>query len=172
MNPSQISSRCFKPEALAVARLVDHELSFFGNSRRWDGGEATVTGRAGKDAWGVVYRLTLSDSERLDSWQDVRLDGTGAYFHYPTVVVDAEGEQYPVLIYKRFLAGERCPPSEEYLAGVVAGAEANGLPAAYLKELGSIATIKAGFPAPRIFDHELSSTFASNACDCSGLSKE
>jgi gamma-glutamylcyclotransferase len=166
MNPGQISSRCRSPRPCAVARLADHEVAFYGESRRWDGGEATVVGKPGAEVWGVVYELTLADSERLDSWQDVRLDGTGAYFHYPTVVVDAQGKEYQVLIYKRFLSGAPSAPSEEYLSAVIAGAASNALPVAYLERLRRIATVKAGFPVPRIFEHELSSTFATNSCDC------
>ena len=165
MNSRQITSRCSKPEAFAVARLADHELAFFGESRRWDGGEATVINKPGSEVWGGVYKLSLPDSERLDSWQDVRLDGTGAYFHYPTVVIDAKGQEYPVLIYKRFLSGERSDPSEEFMSTVINGAEASDLPADYQEKLRTIATKKASFKAPRIFDHELSTTFAS-PCDC------
>ena len=165
MHPRQISSRCFKPEACAVARLADHTLSFYGDSRRWDGGEPTVTNKPGEDVWGVVYKLTLSDSERLDSWQDVRLDGTGSYFHYPTEVTDAEGNSYPVLIYKRFLSGAACGPSEEFMETVVAGALSRELPAAYLEKLRGIATVKASFPVPRIFEHEREITFGV-PCDC------
>ena len=168
MNPRQIASRCFKPEACAVARLPGHELAFFGSSRRWDGGEATVIPKPGEDVWGIVYKLTLTDSERLDSWQDVRLDGTGAYFHYPTAVLDARGIEYPVLIYKRFLSGAPSSPSEEFMTTVISGAVSHGLPPAYLEKLKSIATVKASFPAPRIFDHEQAVTFGAVSCDCSG----
>jgi hypothetical protein len=171
MNPGQISSRCYKPEACAVARLAGHGLSFYGLSRRWDGGEATVIPKPGEDVWGVVFKLTLSDSERLDSWQDVRLDGTGAYFHYPTVVMDTEGNEYPVLLYKRFLSGKACSPSEEYMDTVISGALFHGLPSAYIEQLGRITTQKASFPAPVIFEHERSTTFGNNSCDCGGLKK-
>jgi hypothetical protein len=171
MNAGQISSRCYKPEACAVARLAGHEISFYGHSRRWDGGEATVIPKPGEDVWGVVFKLSLYDSERLDSWQDVRLDGTGAYFHYPTVVMDAEGNEYPVLIYKRFLSGEPGSPSAEYMDAVISGALSHGLPSAYIERLRSIATVEASFPVPRIFEHERLVTFGNNSCDCGGLKK-
>ncbi len=171
MNPGQIISRCFKAEACAIARLPGHEIAFYGHSKRWDGGEATVTPKTGKGVWGIVYKLTLSDSERLDSWQDVRLDGTGAYFHYPTVVMGMEGNEYPVLLYKRFLSGEPGSPSEEYMDAVISGALFHGLPSDYVEELKGIKTVKASFPAPRIFEHERSATFGNNSCDCGGLKK-
>jgi len=168
MNPGQIASRCFKPEVLAVARLEDYALSFHGESRRWDGGESTVINKPGEYVWGVVYKLTLSDSERLDSWQDVRLDGTGTYFHYPTQVSDAEGNRYPVLVYKRFQAGEPSSPSQELMATIIAGASARELPAAYLEKLRSIATVKASFAVPRIFEHEREISFGV-PCECVGI---
>ncbi len=166
MNLEQITSRCFKPEICSIARLADYQLSFFGQSRRWDGGEATVVPKAGSDVWGVVYKLTLSDSERLDSWQDVRLDGTGAYFHYPTVVTDAAGNEYPVLLYKRFLSGEPTAPTGEYMKTVISGAVDHGLPVEYLECLSAIETVRASFPVPVIFEHERSSTFGVKGCDC------
>lgn len=166
MNPAQISSRCHKPDAGTVACLQDYALSFFGDSRRWDGGEATVTPKPGENVWGVVYKLTLADSERLDSWQDVRLDGTGAYFHYPTEVIDARGNTYPVLIYKRFLSGAPSCPSTEYMDAVISGARHHRLPAAYVEKLRSIKTVIASFPVPRIFVHERSATFGNDSCDC------
>lgn len=169
MNPEQIASRCFKPEACAVACLPGYELSFYGHSRRWDGGEATVIPQPGEGVWGVVYKLTLADSERLDSWQDVRLDGTGAYFHYPTVVMDAQGNEYPVLLYKRFLSGEPGSPSREYLDTVISGALFHGLPSAYLGKLRGMPTVPASFPVPVIFEHERSTTFGHHSCDCGGL---
>ncbi len=169
MNPGQIASRCHKPEVFTVARLPGHALSFFGYSRRWDGGEATVVRRPGEDAWGVVYNLSFSDTERLDSWQEVRLDGTGAYFLFPTEVVDEGGTTHPVLLYKRFYADPPQSPSEEYLDTIVSGAIARGLPAGYIERLKGIGTKKADFPVPRIFDHELSATFGTNSCDCGAL---
>ena len=39
MNETQISARCHKPKAIAIARLADHKLAFFGHSETWDGGE-------------------------------------------------------------------------------------------------------------------------------------
>lgn len=169
MNPGQISSRCYKPEVFAVARLPDHKLSFFGDSRRWDGGEATAVRQPGEDLWGVIYTLSFSDTERLDSWQEVRLDGTGAYFLFPTAVVDKDGNNHSVLLYKRFYSDPPRSPSEEYLDTIISGAISRGLPAGYIEKLKGIETTRARFPVPRIFDHELSATFGTSSCDCGSL---
>ncbi|MDD2335565.1 MAG: gamma-glutamylcyclotransferase [Geobacteraceae bacterium] len=167
MNQGQITSRCFKPEVFAIARLSDHALSFSGYSKRWDGGEATLNSQPGEDLWGVVYKLSFMDSERLDSWQDVRLDGTGSYFLFPTEVIDKDRNTYPVLLYKKFYSDEPRPPSKEYLDTILSGATSHGIPAGYIDTLKRFETKQARFPVPRIFEHERSSTMAGHSsCDC------
>jgi len=170
MNPGLIASRCFKPELHVVARLPGHTLAFFDYSKRWDGGAATLISSPGEDLWGIVYRLSFWDTERLDSWLDVRLDGTGAYFLLPAEVIGVDGATYPVLLYRKFYhGGPRQPPSEEYLETILAGAVARGLPAPYIEKLRQIETQKATFPVPRIFEHEQSPTFGSVSCDCGAV---
>ena len=167
MNPGLIASRCSKPDFRTVARLPGHTLAFFGYSRRWDGGAATLLNSPGEDLWGVVYQFSFWDAERLDSWLDVRLDGTGDYFLLPTEVIGVDGTTYPVLLYRKFYhGGPQQPPSEEYLETILAGAVSRGLPAAYLEKLRRITPRKATFPVPRLFEHEQSSAFGAVSCDC------
>jgi hypothetical protein len=165
MNQDQIKSRCQKPEVLTIARLADHAMAFFGCSKIWDGGQETVVSRVGEDLWGVVYKLSFSDGELLDAWQDVRLNGTGPYFHYPTEVVAPDGSVYQVLLYKKDILDEPQKPSEEYLAHIVKGAVAQGLPEAYINKIKKIPTKKATFPAPckTNFDRSI---LANLSCDC------
>jgi len=149
MNPAQIAARCSKPEVLAIARLAGHRLAFFGHSGIWDSGEETVIRQPGEEVWGVVYKLSFSDAEALDTWQDVRLDGSGAYFHYPSHVIDANGVGYPVTLYKKDASGEPQLPSKEYMAHIVTGALRHGLPVDYIERLKRIETKSAGYPVPR-----------------------
>ncbi len=149
MNPAQLVTRCASPKVLAIARLAGHRLAFFGHSALWDGGEATVVRHPGEEVWGVVCKLSFRDADALDTWQGVRLDGNGSYFLYPSVVVDAKGDSYPVQFYRKDYCGETRKPSEEYLAHIVAGAVAQGLPADYIERLKRIETRKAGYPVPR-----------------------
>ncbi|XP_049901824.1 gamma-glutamylcyclotransferase b isoform X2 [Epinephelus moara] len=63
-----------------VARLKDYKL-VFGNhkglaSDRWHGGVATIEHSPGDEVWGVVWRMSMSDLESLDSQENVTL---GAY---------------------------------------------------------------------------------------------
>jgi len=149
MNPEQMKSRCATNEVIAVARLADHGLGFFGYSGIWDGGQAAVTRSPGEELWGVVYKLPLAGADNLDSWQDVRLDGTGQYFLYPTDVVDTNGLTHQVRMYKKDIHGEPVSPSEGYLNYIVAGASFHHLPASYIEKLKHIPTKKASFPVPK-----------------------
>jgi hypothetical protein len=170
LNPVLIASRCSKPEPLTIARLPDHSLAFFDYSKRWDGGAATLISSPGEELWGQIYKLSFGDTERLDSWLDVRLDGTGDYFLLPTEVIGVDGTTYPVLLYRKFYhGGPQQPPSAEYLDTIIAGAVAQGLPALYIEKLRQIKTVPASFPVPQLFDHERSATFGTHSCDCSGL---
>nr|WP_320115896.1 gamma-glutamylcyclotransferase family protein [uncultured Desulfuromonas sp.] len=169
MSEQQMALRCGgKPQVVAIAHLPNHQASFHGYSRRWDGAEMTVSPQKGATVWGVIYALTLSASERLDAWQDVKLDGTGAYFHYPTEVVGADDTIYPVLVYKKAYQRECEPPSDGYLNTIIAAAEHHHLPEDYVEALRGVTTKKATFEVPRIFEHERSATYAPTSCDGCG----
>ncbi|HEY0330864.1 MAG TPA: gamma-glutamylcyclotransferase [Rhodopseudomonas sp.] len=141
MNAAQIALRCYTPTLVAVARLANHRIGFYGQSAKWGGGEETFVEAPGQDLWGVVYQLSFYDGERLDSWLDVRLDGNGPYFHWPAEVIDANGVSYWALLYKRALLGIQEPPTDAYLEHIVAGAVSHGLPADYIEQLRAIPTV-------------------------------
>ena len=165
MNHKQICARCLKPEVLAVARLPDHRMAFHGYTRTWDGAEETVVPCVGKDTWGVIYKLTFSDAEKLDAWQDVRMDGGGRYFHCPVNVFDAIGRCYPALTYKKDVLNGPTMPSAEYLEHIIAGAMFHGLPRGYVEGLKMHEKTLAGYPVPlgSRFDRAL---LADLSCDC------
>jgi gamma-glutamylcyclotransferase len=149
MNSEQVRARCTNAKLVAVAKLPDHQLAFYGNTPEWDGAEETVLPAPGNEVWGVIYELTPSDKEKLDDWQDALFDGSGAYFHSPAKVTDQQGKEYSVLLYKKAKLGNPEKPSEEYLNFIVQGAVERGLPAAYVDQLRSIETRKAKFAVPR-----------------------
>jgi gamma-glutamylcyclotransferase len=149
MHSEQVRARCTSAKLVAVAKLPDHRLAFYGNSPVWDGAEETVIPAPGQDVWGVIYELTPSDKEKLDDWQDALFDGSGAYFHSPAKVTDQAGKVYSVLLYKKANLGNPETPSEEYLDYIVQGAMDRGLPAAYVDQLRSVESKKAKFVVPR-----------------------
>jgi len=149
MSKEQISARCAKPKVIAVARLADYRLAFFGYSATWDGGEETVIPAPGRDVWGVVYQLSSSDRDRLDDAQDARLDGSGSYFHFPANVTGQDGKVYPVLLFKKDSLGSSQKPSQEYLNFIVEGAVSNGLAGDYVETLRTMESKKAAYVVPR-----------------------
>jgi hypothetical protein len=166
MIPGQIQARCTRPEVLGRARLPGHSVGFFGHSKVWDGAVATVFPTPDRDVWGVLYRLTIVDSDRLDTWQDVRLDGTGSYFHYPTEVVDEDGSSHLVLVYKKESLGEPLAPSRPYLDRIVAGAEERRLPAEYIQGLRAFSAREPAYEVPKksTFDRSLLIDIGCSGC--------
>lgn len=149
LNADLQGLHCPSAKVVATARLPDHRMSFFGRSERWDGGEESVVPRPGDSVYGVVMRLSRSDSDRLDLWRGVKLDGTGRYFHSPADVIGEDGTVYPVLLYVKAERGPFRPPSTEYLEQIVAGAERRRLPAAYVAALRRTESVPATYRVPR-----------------------
>jgi hypothetical protein len=150
MNPAQVTALCgHPPKVVGIASLPGHRLAFYGHSKTWDSGLETVEPAPGEAVWGALYEISFADAEALDGYQDARLDGAGAYFHYPTVVLGAECKSYPALLYKKDMADERKEPSREYLEHIIQGGAHHGLPGDYLEKLRGIATHPAQYEVPR-----------------------
>jgi hypothetical protein len=154
LDEEQFLSRCLRPEKLGVARLADHRIGFYGYSEKWDGGEETAVPAPGQDLFGIVYRVAVSDFDRLDYFQGVRLDGRGAYFHYPANVIGTDGATFSVLLYKKDILGPATPPSAPYLALLAAGAAAQGLPPDWIAMLAAHPSRPASYPVPCFRDIE------------------
>ena len=176
MNQRQMAERCAAARIVCAACLPDHRLAFFGRNRVWDGGQETVVQAPGPDnapgnvlgVWGVLYELSFSDAASLDVWSSVRLDGGGAYFHYPVLVVDATGREHTAVLYKKDVLGQAVAPSSAYLALILAGARANGLPGAYVNYLEKLQSTPARYPVPRR-DTQLRGVLRESTCaECAG----
>ncbi|KHK02880.1 gamma-glutamylcyclotransferase family protein [Desulfovibrio sp. TomC] len=170
MLSSRIQSRCNSPKAIATARLADHRLVFHGYSPVWDGGLETVDPAPGCEVWGVVYELSFSDADSLDTWQGVRLNGTGAYFHSPAEVTDGQGTVYAVLVYKKDVLGEPTAPSQPYLDAIVAGARQQALPPQAIETLQAIPAKPAAYPVPKFGLTRQPGVLPGESCaDCGSL---
>ncbi|MGP9811995.1 gamma-glutamylcyclotransferase family protein [Rhodopseudomonas sp. NSM] len=165
MNPRQIAERCSCARVVAVARLPDYALSFHGHSATWDGGEEAAVPRPGEDLYGVVYRLSPTDADRLDAAQGVRLNGTGNYFHYPAKVIGTDGRRFDVVLHKRDVLREVSCPSRGYLDFIVAGAVLHGLPEVYVDLLRQTKTSEARYAVPRR-PAECLPVLAGTSCAC------
>ena len=100
------------------------------------------------ELWGVLYFLSFRDRERLDVWQDARLDGSGTYFHYPVTVI-AGDQKVSAVMYRKDLPGDPRLPSTEYRDFIAQGAEFRQLPSDYCAALRRIAAVPAAYPVPR-----------------------
>jgi len=118
------------------------------------------------DVWGVIYEVSRSDTNRLDTWQDARQDGTGMYFNYPTLITDTQGVTRIVLLYKKDIMDEPRCPSAEFLDFIIQGAVASGLPAEYIEELRQIESRKATYEVPKRknFGRELLAEISCSEC--------
>ena len=170
MQSGVLASRCDSPRVVATARLAGHRLGFYGYSPVWDGGLETVVPAAGQDVWGVVCELSLSDADSLDTWQGVRLNGTGAYFHWPAEVIGADGVVHAVLVYKKDILGRPTAPSRPVLDTILAGAEEHGLPGAYTALLRGMASKPAAYPVPCFGPARQPGVLPGESCaDCGSL---
>jgi len=149
MNPQVLKTRGGRPEAVAIARLADYRLAFFGHTGIWDSGLETVVPDPGGEVWGVLYQMGALDWDRLDNWMDARLDGGGQYFHYPVQVSDLSGQQHWVRMYKKDIQRKATLPSEDYLALAIGGAGQQGLPPHYVERLQSMPCHVPSYPVPR-----------------------
>ena len=163
MDPALMAEVCRSAVALGPAMLPAHALAFFGHSDTWDGAEKTLVRRTDCAVWGVVYQIASTDLDRLDLHQGVKLDGSGAYFHFPTEVIGAGGQRYDVVFYKRSMNGAPRLPSTDYVAHILRGAEAHGLPLAYIDQLKQIETRAAAYPVPL---RNARKGYAASSCSC------
>jgi len=166
MNLQQIRSRCSRPTVVAVARLADHRMSFYGHSEIWDGAVETVEPAPGEEVRGVLFRLSSLDWERLDLWQDARLDGGGQYFHLPVTVTDLVGKAHRVRLYKKDVQGAPRVPSQEYLEYIARGATENGLPSSYVEALLQQNAHKASYSVPMRPGSDLGKAAGISCAEC------
>ena len=166
MNLEQIRSRCGRPVVVSVARLPEHRLSFYGYAETWDGAMETVEPAPGSEVWGVIFRLSRLDWERLDEWQGARLDGAGMYFHFPATVMDLEGCEHNVRLYRKDVQGEPRNPSREYLEHIVRGAAENGLPPRYVAELLNRKATQASYKVPLRPNSDLAKYAGISCAEC------
>jgi len=149
LNLEMINQKCTKPRILGIAKLAGHKLGFYEHSVIWDGAVETVVPDTQSEVWGALYQLESYAWEQLDNCEDVRLDGSGEYFHYPVEVLDEQNELQDASMYKKARLGEAKQPSTEYLNIIIQGAKEQGLPENYIAILQNIASKPASYTVPR-----------------------
>ncbi|WP_420131710.1 gamma-glutamylcyclotransferase family protein [Rhodopseudomonas sp.] len=165
LNPDHIMVRLCRPKPVAVARLTDYALAFYGYSAVWDGGVETLVDQPGTEVWGVLYELSATELDRFDAWQGVKLDGGGSYFHYPVEVIDENGRALDALFHRKTEMGPPRSPSRDYLDFIIAGARARGLPATHIDALATIASVPPSYPVP-MAQTDLTTLASKLGCAC------
>ena len=126
--------RGIAPLACRPATLRDYQLVFTLPIGPGERGVANVEPVSGATTWGVLYRLTLADCDRLDRTEGV----PRVYQRHAVEVVAAGGERVSAFTYQSPYRTEGRKPSARYLGLLLDGCREHRLPAdwvAYLEAL-------------------------------------
>jgi len=134
MDPVQMAHRCRGAIARGACVLRDYRLIFTWDSSRWRGGVGSIVPAPGEEVWGVLWDISPHNERRLDRYEVVHRD----VYRKETVTVSLGAQPVEALVYVA-TATEPKDPSARYLAALVRGARANGLPEAYIASLEALA---------------------------------
>ena len=126
--------RRMRPSEARVAHLRDHRLVFdlpVGDGER---GVGNLLPSPGEMVFGVAYRITGAEAERLDATEGV----PRAYRRVSIDVETTDGASLAAFTYLSSYRREGRKPSERYLELLLRGARHHGLPAAYVRSLAEL----------------------------------
>ena len=113
---------------LGMVHLTDWQLCFHKVGK--DGSaKCDLARRLGKDAYGVVYDISMDDKERLD-----RIEGVGQGYRVEQLVLPRFGSVAVYLADAAYIDAQ-LKPYDWYRAFVLSGARFHGFPAAYIEEI-------------------------------------
>ena len=130
MDPVQMRNRAPGARALGAARLAGWRLTFTRDSPGWGGGVGHIEPAPDDEVWGVLWEVTQSDVAALDEYEGV---AAGAYVR-ENATVHHDDNDVDALVYLAVPRGDK-KPTKRYIAALVRGAEAHGLPAEYVERL-------------------------------------
>ena len=135
MATEVMASKCSEASVLGPARLAGYRLAFSRRSIRTGTGVANVVSDSGSSVWGVLYEV----SDRCLASLDRKEGYPWAYDRRAVEVTLESGEPLRALTY---VVDEPEPdevePSSDYANGLVAAANEQGLPAAYVESLRAL----------------------------------
>jgi gamma-glutamylcyclotransferase (GGCT)/AIG2-like uncharacterized protein YtfP len=136
MAPGVVTDAAPGAKPRGAACLPDYRLAFTRRSIRTGTGVADIVPAGGRSVWGALYDIPEDEFANLD-----RKEGGGwAYQRTPVRVrprgASAAQEAVAYTVVAR--DADHVPPSDDYLAGMIAAARTLGLPNAYLEELEAI----------------------------------
>jgi gamma-glutamylcyclotransferase len=125
--------RGMRPIKAEPALLEDYRLCFNLAIGPGERGVANLEARAGACTWGVLYLITVEQSEHLDRTEGV----PRAYRRVPVSAIVDSSEQIAAFTYQSGKIGLGRKPSPRYIALLIEGAVQHGLPPGYLRYLRS-----------------------------------
>jgi gamma-glutamylcyclotransferase len=128
------SRRGIRPIRAQPALLENYRLRFNLAIGPGERGVANLESQAGARTWGVLYLITVEQSEHLDRTEGVP---RGAYRRIPVRAIVDGSERIEAFTYQsdRISLGRK--PSPRYLGLLIEGAVQHGLPTEYLRYLRS-----------------------------------
>jgi hypothetical protein len=127
MDVAAMAKRCPASRPVGSARLPRHRFMI---ARE---GYATVARDPRRTVWGILWDLALADVPALDRYEGV---ARRLYVKMAQPVLSERGPRRALVYVARSTAPG--PPRPGYVEGVLAAAEAAGLPAAHLKEIAAL----------------------------------
>jgi len=128
------SRRGMRPIQARRALLENYRLRFNLAIGIGERGVANLESRAGAGTWGVLYLITVEQSQHLDLTEGVP---RGAYRRIPVTANVDSGEQIAAFTYLSDRISLERKPSSRYVGLLIEGAVQHGLPPSYVRYLRS-----------------------------------
>ena len=145
MLPAQMEERCASATLLYAATLEDYRLAFTRTAKgRWRGyGVADVVASAGDRVWGGIVEIDDKEVAALDRAEGYQPGRTTNAYRRIEVIVSKDGDRSERIAAETYVVCAREEPNplphRDYVACIIAGAEAIKLPANYIDRLRGIA---------------------------------
>lgn len=111
--------------------VQDYKL-VFNKPGRDNSGKANIEPCPGEVVWGVLYKLTREELEKLDKHEGV---GSGDYYRKCLKVTLESGEIVVAECYFACKTRSGLKPNRDYLERIISGGEEHGLPKGYVERL-------------------------------------
>ena len=129
MDERQMRGRCPESTLVGIAILDGYRLGFTRYAASRNGGVADVVSEPDRSVWGLVYKVTAKDMERLDA-----MEGRGKAYERMTVTARfLDGRAVEAETYYVINKQPDIKPSEEYQALLLNAAKMYKFPAEYVE---------------------------------------
>ena len=111
----QMKRRCPSSKLISKGSLSGYRLTFNRYSSGWGGGVADVIQDQNSEVWGLVFKLSDTDLERLDRYEGYYKDQNSLYERWKAVINTPNGQISDVWVYTVIEKQKFVQPTIEYL---------------------------------------------------------